>query len=449
MWRHCYSSSRWPAITCSFSSCCTSRRSGAPPPALAGCAGCNSADLIAISVAIHLTGGVTTPFPIFYVLFIFTAVVLTPRYGTYVAAFESALCYALLVLLEITIWPPPANVLLTSDQVAGESRLFVYGWHLLTLLFILGAAAYMADRLGRRILAGEEIIQRQVGDLTLLYRFGDNLSAVPNLEQALQYIVTELSAILGAGDCSLILLNERNEAAIHAAVGISPEALIAYRKRPLDSTHPLLAAVLSSGTGVFAPDIEQIPGLRALVARPAQSFYSFPLRTEARILGLINFSFTRPYTMPPSTYDLVAACSRQASLTIERTLLYQEAQRAAREMSSLYHIGLAASSSLEINSVLSQIADQIQMLMTPELAGAGLLRRHTGAAGCGPATGRWADGAGRDGAGGPGGHRGLDRDPPATALYPRPGPRNARSARGARTGGRRSAIARGRAAHDQ
>ncbi len=323
-------------------------------------------DLIMITVAIHLTGGATTPFAIFYVLFILTAVVLTPRYGTYVAAVEAALCYGLLVLLELTVWPPPANPLLAPDRIAAESRLFVYGWHLLTLLFILVAAAYMADRVGRRILTGEEIIQRQVGDLTLLYRFGDNLSALPNLEQALQYIVTELSAILGAGDCSLILLNERNEAEIRAAVGIPTEALIAYRKRPLDPTNPLLAAVLSSSTGVFAPDIEQIPGLRDLVVRPAQSFYCFPLRTEERTLGMINFSFTRPYTMPPSTYDLMAACSRQASMAIERALLYQEAQRAAREMSSLYHIGLAASSSLEINSVLSQIADQIQGLMTPD-----------------------------------------------------------------------------------
>jgi diguanylate cyclase (GGDEF)-like protein len=323
-------------------------------------------DMIAITVAIHLTGGATTPFSIFYVLFILTAVVFTPRYGTYVAAFEAALCYTALVVLELTVWPPPANSMLVPEQVAGQDWQFVYGWNLLTLLFILGAGAYMADRLSRRILTGEEIIQRQVGDLTLLYRFGDNLSAVPNLEQALQYIVTELSAILDAADCSLVLLNERNEAEIRAAVGIPPQALIAYRKRMLDQSNPLLASLLSSGAGMFAPDIDQVSGLRDLVAPPAQSFYSFPLRTEERMLGMINFSFTRPYTMPPSTYDLVAACSRQASMAIERTLLYQEAQRAAREMSSLYHIGLAASSSLEINSVLSQIADQVQTLLAPD-----------------------------------------------------------------------------------
>ncbi|HMA34660.1 MAG TPA: diguanylate cyclase [Chloroflexia bacterium] len=320
-------------------------------------------DLLALTVALHLSGGAATPLALGYVFFIVTALVLLPRYGTYYAAGVASLCYTLLVLGEGLALPPAPALLAAADpQTAPGRASYLAYW--LTLVGLLWAIAYVADRLSGRIQAGESLVARQLGDLTLLYRFSDNLSLAPDLDAAMAYIVTELGGMLRTDSCSLMLISANGEAEFRAATGIPPEALAAYRQRPLGPGNALLTSVLSGGQGVFAPDVDTIPGLRqALIRTDTRSFYSFPLRAEDKIVGLLNLSFNRYYTMPPSSYDLLAVCARQAGLAIERTILYQEAQRAAREMTSLYRIGLATSSSLEINGVLRQIADQVQAVL--------------------------------------------------------------------------------------
>ncbi|HUS16064.1 MAG TPA: GAF domain-containing protein, partial [Chloroflexia bacterium] len=322
-------------------------------------------DVVIFTIALHLSGGIRTPLPILYAYFIVVSIVMAPRGGTYVAAGVATLCYSVLVLLEATVLPPPANPLLAGPPLVEPPLAYVFD--LLTRCGAFWIVAFVADMLSRRIQAGEGLIHRQLEDLTLLYRFSDNLSTAPTLDKALDYIVYELGTLLKVDSCSLMLMNEHGQAEFRAAMGIAPAALAAYREHPLDKRNPLLAAVLSGGSGVFAPDVDAVDGLRAALIRPdTRSFYSFPLRAEDKIVGLLNLSFNRSLTLQPSTYDLIVACSRQAGMAIERTLLYQDAHRSAREMRSLYDIGLATSSSLEINSVLDQIADQVQAVLAPD-----------------------------------------------------------------------------------
>jgi diguanylate cyclase (GGDEF)-like protein len=322
------------------------------------------ADLVAFTALMHFTGGATTPLAILYVFTVVGAILLVPAHGTYFAAGLASVFYGLLAVLELTILPPAMVPLLGSMPPQAATAPVSYGLHWVAVAGMLWLVAYVSDRLVQRMRAGESLIARQLVDLRLLYRFSDNLSAAPNPDSAAQYVVNELRSILGADSCSLMLITRRGEAEFRAAAGISKEALAAYRQRPLNRNNPLLDAVINGGNGMFAPDVDTVPGLRATLLRPGtSSFYTFPLRAEDRIVGLLNLSFDKPFNMPSDTYDLVESCSRQAGLAIERTLLYDEAQRSAREMESLYHIGLATSSSLEIGDVLGQVADQVQRVM--------------------------------------------------------------------------------------
>ncbi len=323
------------------------------------------ADLLLFTVALHLVGGATTPVIILYAFFVITGIVIMPRRGAYVAAALGTAFYGTLVVLERTVLPPPANSVLA---VAPAGAAASYYWHVVTLTGILWLLAWVADRLAQRIQLGEGLIGRQLHDLSTLYRFSDSLSGAPDLEQTLQQVVNELSSLLGASGCSVMLLNAQGQAEFRAAAGLSAGALAAYRLAPLAADHPLLAAVVDGGTGLFAPAVDAVPGLRQVLIRPDTcSFYSVPLRSKTTTVGLLNLSFNVPYTMAPGTLDLVHSCARQAGLAIERALLYEDAQRAAREMGSLYRIALATSSSLEIERVLGEIADQVEAVLAAEL----------------------------------------------------------------------------------
>lgn len=321
-------------------------------------------DLLVLTVVLHITGGATTPFPVAYVFFVVVAVLLIPNKGTYIAACEATFCYVVLVLLELTVLPPSANLVSADLHSPPVSPIWAYAAHLLSVVVVLWGVAYIADYLTQRIKAGESVITSQVSALTLLHRFGDNLNTAPDLESALQYIADELDGILHADIFTLLLLNDPNHAELRVVRGMTSEEAASYQRRLRGDGNPLLLELLNGGEGISAADLGSRPDLRSRLVRPTlSSFYTFPLHAEDKVVGLIGIGFNSPYNMPRGTHNLITDCSRQAGLMIDRTLLYQEAERAVREMSSLYHIGLATSSSLEIDSVMRQVADQVQAVM--------------------------------------------------------------------------------------
>ena len=85
-----------------------------------------------------------------------------------------------------------------------------------------------------------------------------------------------------------------------------------------------------------------------------------------RLIGTLNLMLDRPYVMPLNRWKLLLAMTQQAALAIERTNLLSEAQRAAREMTGLYHIGLATTSSIDINEVLHLIYEQVNRVLHPD-----------------------------------------------------------------------------------
>src|SRR5207237_6672191 len=77
-------------------------------------------------------------------------------------------------------------------------------------------------------------------------------------------------------------------------------------------------------------------------------------------------SVDRTYKVPSSHWHLISAMTQQAALAIESSRLFADAQRSAREMTGLYHIGLATTSSLQIDEVLHLIYEQVNRVLHPD-----------------------------------------------------------------------------------
>jgi diguanylate cyclase (GGDEF)-like protein len=70
--------------------------------------------------------------------------------------------------------------------------------------------------------------------------------------------------------------------------------------------------------------------------------------------------------MPISHWNLLSTLTQQAALALERTRLFADAERSAREMTGLYHIGLATTSSLQIDEVVRLIYEQVNRAVRPD-----------------------------------------------------------------------------------
>ncbi|HET6261556.1 MAG TPA: diguanylate cyclase, partial [Chloroflexia bacterium] len=130
---------------------------------------------------------------------------------------------------------------------------------------------------------------------------------------------------------------------------------------------PIFKLLLADGKGVFAPDVDDVAGLRDLIVRPnTRSFYAVPMWRGDYLLGTLNMSFDRRYTMPLSRWNVLGTMTQQAAMAIERIGLFTEAQRAARESASLYQIGLVTTSSLQIDEVMRLIYEQVNRALHPD-----------------------------------------------------------------------------------
>ncbi|HYO49828.1 MAG TPA: sensor domain-containing diguanylate cyclase [Chloroflexia bacterium] len=323
-------------------------------------------DLLVFTAIVHFSGGVTGPVFVLYFLYIFVGLAILPPVGAYIVAALSAVCYGGLALIE-AFWLRPHNDAALGSEGVFNDPLQVYTGYVLTVSAMLMIIAYIANYFAGLLTRDEHTIRRQLNEMNTLYGFTQTMSTTLNSEEAVRTLVATAVEIEGASTCSLLLLNERGEGVFAAAKGFTPEQSRQLHSHPLPPDHKIVKMLLAEGSGIYAPDVNTIPELRSILASPETcSFYAIPTYSEDRLIGTLNLSFDRPYTMPVGHWNLLNAMTQQAALAIERGRLFTESQRAAREMTSLYHVGLVTISSIQIDEVLHLIYEQVNRVLHPD-----------------------------------------------------------------------------------
>ena len=324
-------------------------------------------DILLTTLLLHVlgTGGIS-PFTILYGITVWAAATLLPARGIYIIAGFATLCYGGLLINEF-FWRDPgtADTLLAYFRSHADLAQVALSAFVITAV-ALNSAAYATSRFAHRLRTTEAVIQRQVADLTMLQRTAHEQVATLNVDEVLQKITDSTQALLNADLVSVVLRRPDGQAEFRVISGPDSAQWPPATIFPLPEGNTSLTQLLA-GQPLLVPDIAHQPALRALLVRPQTvSFYSFPLIVDQHTIGALNFSFDRSYHLPPDTLAMLLALTDQAALALARARLYQAATQAAREMSSLYDIGLATSSSLNIEEVLKQIYQQVQQMLAPD-----------------------------------------------------------------------------------
>ncbi|HUP27349.1 MAG TPA: diguanylate cyclase [Chloroflexia bacterium] len=322
-------------------------------------------DLVIFTVIIHYSGGVTGPVFVLYFLYIFVGLAILPPSGAYIVAGTAIACYGALALLE-AFWLRPPLSPGASSTVAG-TQLQNYGGYFLTVSAMLMIIAYIANYFAGLLTRDEFTIRRQLDEINALYSFTRAIARTVNAEEIAGTLVNTAYEMEAPNSSSLLVFNERGEGVFAAATGLSQEQIAQYQKQPLPFDHPVVQMLLAEGKGLYAPDVDDVPVLRGVLLRPStRSFYAIPMINEGRLLGTLNLSYDKTYVLPEAHWNLLQAMTQQAALASERVRLFADTQRSAREMTSLYHIGLATISSLKIDEVLRLIYQQVKRVVDPD-----------------------------------------------------------------------------------
>ncbi|MFL5731814.1 MAG: diguanylate cyclase [Chloroflexia bacterium] len=335
-------------------------------------------DLLVLTVLIHSTGGVTGPVVVLYFAYILVSLAILPPSGAYWVAALAAIFFALLAFTEsrLGIVPPQGPF----TDALGPRLSPVEPWaYVLTVSATLLMTAYVANYFARLLTRDESTIRRQLEEMNTLYRATQRMSTSLNVEEVMRNLVVASVEFEKPRSSYLVLFNDTGEGYYAASSGVTAEERAHNQLNPLSPTHPLVKQALAERKGVYAPDIETDPELKAALSRPwARSCYAVPMANDERLTGIVVLLFDRQYKMPMSHWNLLSTLAQHAALALERARLFTDAERAAREMTGLYHIGLATTSSLQIDDVLRSIYEHVDRAIHPDTFYIGLFDEDLG-----------------------------------------------------------------------
>ena len=100
---------------------------------------------------------------------------------------------------------------------------------------------------------------------------------------------------------------------------------------------------------------------------------AIPLHLEGRVIGLISLSKDVPGYFTEHHVELATAIARHAAVAADNATLLEQRERRTREMSALFEISRALSSTLELQPLLELMIDQMKTLVYYDGAGISLI----------------------------------------------------------------------------
>ncbi len=335
-------------------------------------------DLVVITSLLHYSGGITSPVFVLYFLYVFVALAIMPPSGAYWVAIGAAIFYGALATAEFLGMTPPAGTLSMSQGAEHITSVMSIAY-VATIAATLIITAYIANYFAGLLTKDESTIRKQLDEMNTLYSVSKQMSDSLTSEEVMRTLVS-LGIEIGKADaCSLLLFNEQGEGVFAASAGFTTLEQNISERHVVNPKSEVVIEILSKKRGVYAENVDTYPGLRTLLVRnDTRSFYAIPMINDGRLMGTLNLSYTKQYKLPQSQWDLFEAIAQQAAFAVERTRLFTDAERAAREMTGLYHIGLATTSSLQIEEVLRLLYEQVNRVFHPDTFYIGLYDEDAG-----------------------------------------------------------------------
>jgi len=211
------------------------------------------------------------------------------------------------------------------------------------------------------------------------------------LAEILDFIVAQVIPLLGANAGVIYQIDSNEQKIIIESASGMPDEFMAIGPIPLTDTKPNRAtlnrqpyavtdleaafATYSASSSGLPP---QIQAWIAVVRAHFGSYLSVPLIVNDKVYGAVSIFYHKPREFSDEEIKLAVAFSDQAALAIENARLHQAEQNRQRELQTLLDVAAAASSSLELDEMLSTTLDQLVTLVGASRAGVMLLNSESG-----------------------------------------------------------------------
>lgn len=221
----------------------------------------------------------------------------------------------------------------------------------------------------------EEALRQRNQQLALLNHAGQIFSSTLELNQVIQNILGEMHRLLDVEATSYWLhVPETGELVCQQASGPGNQRVVGWRLAPgqgvtgraMQTGQPLIVADLLAEPDYFA-DVDKHTGLAL------RSLLTIPLRVKGETIGVLNLASTQFDRFSQDDVSLLEPIAAVAASAIKNAQLFDETQRQRTIAESLRHVSTIINSSVELNTVLAGILEQLRRVIRFDGAGLFLL----------------------------------------------------------------------------
>ncbi|MCK6630182.1 MAG: GAF domain-containing protein [Anaerolineae bacterium] len=184
------------------------------------------------------------------------------------------------------------------------------------------------------------------------------LTSALDLEQVLDNILTHLEQVIPYHSACVFLLEGDHLRAV-AGRGLASPDLI-HQIIPLATNDPFVEKLQRTQRPICLPDAQAEPHFKRWGNTDyVRGWMAIPLLVRGQFIGYVTLDSRRVDAYNETQADLAQAFANQAAMAIENARLYTETRRRLEEQKALREAGAIISSSLELETVLKRIAEQM------------------------------------------------------------------------------------------
>ncbi|MBM4431735.1 MAG: GAF domain-containing protein, partial [Chloroflexi bacterium] len=206
-----------------------------------------------------------------------------------------------------------------------------------------------------------EEAHRRTERLTVVNHIARAVGTTLQLDDLLETVYREVTSVFEADAFFIALYDERTDELdyrlrVDEGIREPPE------RRPLGTG--LTSLVVSEKKPILIRDFEaekdRLPEVRLWgTMKLSASWLGVPMLIGERLVGVICVQSYRPHTYGQEEQQLLSTIADQVAVAIENARLYAETERQLKEQSALREAGTVISSALDLEIVLSRMAEQM------------------------------------------------------------------------------------------
>ncbi|MCZ6672621.1 MAG: GAF domain-containing protein [Verrucomicrobia bacterium] len=229
----------------------------------------------------------------------------------------------------------------------------------------------------------EEAVRRDAEERRALAEIGRVIGSSLDIDEVYERFAEQVRTLVPADRIIIGLIDQTEQTLAHPYIWGTD---VPQRRRddvvPLEGTQG--GEVLKLGTGllIHSQDRHEIaqsmPGLLPLFDSGFRSFLSIPLISKDEIIGVLHLRSLSPNAYTQRDLEMAESVGAQIAGAVANSMLYADLQREVEERTVLGEIGRIINSSLDIDEVYQQFAQQTHKLIEFDITSISLINGSNG-----------------------------------------------------------------------